>query len=131
MSLVGTSEINQQVNNNIQENTVNNSLNNNNTNIANNVNLTENTTSEPSQNSTLDLAKILANLMEGDIPSANPNTITQTGGEHFNACSIDPATGRIEAKFVSENFLNLSSRTDVYLENGVYDQRCLFRNVSQ
>ena len=63
VSLVGTSEINQQVNNNIQENTVNNSLNNNSTNIANNVNLTENATSEPLQDSTLDLSKILASLM--------------------------------------------------------------------
>ena len=76
MSLVGASGINQQVNNNIQENTVNNSLNNNNTNIANNVNLLEKTTSEPSQDSTLDLAKILASLMEDDILPANPNTIT-------------------------------------------------------
>ena len=82
MSLVGTSEINQQINNNIQENTVNNSLNNNNINIANNVNLTENTTIEPSQDSTLDLAKILASLMEDNIPPANPN-ITQTDGEHI------------------------------------------------
>ena len=70
MSLVGTSEINQQVNNTIQENTVNNSLNSSNTKIANNVNLIENTTSEPSQDRTLDLAKVLASLMEDDIPPA-------------------------------------------------------------
>ena len=70
VSLVGTSKINQKVNNNIQENTVNNSLNNSNTKIANNVNLTENTTSEPSQDRTLDLAKVLASLMEDDIPPA-------------------------------------------------------------
>ena len=40
--------------------------------------------------------------MEDDIPPANPNTITQTDGEHSNACNTDPATGRIEGKFVSE-----------------------------
>ena len=110
VSFVGTSGINQQVNNNIQENTVNNSLNNNNTNIANNVNLIEKTTSEPSQDSTLDLAKILASLMEDDIPPANPNTITHTDDEHSNACNTDPATGMIEGKFVSENVFNLPSR---------------------
>ena len=120
VSFVGTSGINQQVNNNIQENTVNNSLNNNNTNIANNVNLIEKTTSEPSQDSTLDLAKILASLMEDDIPPANPNTITQTDGEHSNACNTDPATGRIEGKFVSENVFNLSSRNIVKVEIKVF-----------
>ena len=40
--------------------------------------------------------------MEDDIPPANPNTITQTDSEHSNACNTDPATGRIEGKFVSE-----------------------------
>ena len=120
MSLVGTSEINQQVNNTIQENTVNNSLNSSNTKIANNVNLIENTTSEPSQDRTLDLAKVLASLMEDDIPPANPNTITQTGGEHSNAGSIDPATGRIEGKFVSENVFSLSSRNIAEAEIKVF-----------
>ena len=38
--------------------------------------------------------------MEDDIPPANPNTITQTDGEHSNACNTDPATCRIEGKFV-------------------------------
>ena len=48
--------------------------------------------------------------MEDDIPPANPNTITQTDGEHSNACNTDPATCRIEGKFVWENVFNLSSR---------------------
>ena len=100
VSRVGNSEINQQISNNIQENTVNSSLSKNNTNIANNVNLTENTTSEPSQDSTLDLAKFLESLLEDNIPPADPNSITQTGGEHSNACNTDPATCRIEGKFV-------------------------------
>ena len=120
MSLVRTLEINRQVNNNIQENTVNNLLDNNNTNIANNVNLTENTTSEPSQGSTLYLAKNLASLMEDDMPPANTNNITQTDGEHSNPCNTDLATGRIEGKFVSENVFNLSSRNIVKVEIKVF-----------
>ena len=48
--------------------------------------------------------------MEDDIPLANPNTTTQTDGEHSNACNTDPATCRIEGKLVSENVFNLSSR---------------------
>ena len=126
VSLVGTSEINQQVNNNTQENTVNISLNNNNTNIVNNVNLTENTTSEPSHDSKLDLAKILASLMEDDIPPANPNTITHTDGEHSNACNTDPATGRTEGRFVSENVFNLSSRNITEAEIKVFKKGLRF-----
>ena len=97
-------------------------LNNNNTNIAKNVNLTENTISEPSQDSTLNLANILASLMEEDIPPANPNTITQTGGEYSKACNIDPATGRIERKFVSENVFNLSSSNITEAEIKVFNK---------
>ena len=48
--------------------------------------------------------------MEDNIPPANPNTITQTDGEHSNACNTDPATGRIEGKNFSEHVFNLSSR---------------------
>ena len=120
MSLVGTSEINQKVNNNIQENTVNNSLDNSNTSIANNVNLTENTTGEPSQ------AKILVSLMEGDIPQANPNTITQTDGEHSNACNTNSGAGRIEGKFVSENVFNLSLRNITEAEIKVFKKGLRF-----
>ena len=58
--------------------------------------------------------------MEDDIPPANPNTITQTDGEHSNACNTDPATGRIEGKFVSENVFNLSSRNITEAEIKVF-----------
>ena len=105
-------------------------LNNNNTNITNNVNLTENTTSEPSQDSTLDLAKILASLMEDDIPPANPNT-TQTDGEHSNACNTDPATCRIEGKLVSENVFNLASRNITEVEIKVFKKGMGFVPTSE
>ena len=58
--------------------------------------------------------------MEDDIPPANPNTITQTDDEHSNACNTDPATGRIEGKFVSENVFNLSSRNITEAEIKVF-----------
>ena len=58
--------------------------------------------------------------MEDDIPLANPNTTTQTDGEHSNACNTDPATCRIEGKLVSENVLNLSSRNITEAEIKVF-----------
>ena len=64
--------------------------------------------------------------MEDDISPANPNTLTQTGGEHSYECNIDPATGRIEGKFVSETVFNLSSRNITEAEIKVFKKGLCF-----
>ena len=64
--------------------------------------------------------------MEHDMPPANPNTITQTAGEYSKACNIDPATGTIEKKFVSENVFNLSSRNITEAEIKFFNKRIGF-----
>ena len=64
--------------------------------------------------------------MEDDISPANPNTLTQTGGEHSYECNIDPASGRIKGKFVSETVFNLSSRKITEAEIKVFKKGLCF-----